>query len=170
MPAMNARRVAAWSRFGAATLFVLSAALGTRAQPPAAVPPDRAVLELDLPDGAAATLDGAAIGSKRRFEFADLRPGAWSEHKLAWANGAGPRAERAVLLKGGWHVRLRPVEPAGQPELVLQSGLQEVERWSVDRCRGTRASRLPAPSRRACPLATGRSCPCSPRARRARRA
>jgi WD40 repeat protein len=91
---------------------------------PAAPAADAAVLEIDLPKGATATLDGTDVAAKRRFDFRGLRPGEYREHRLRvrFASGGAP-ADRAVFLRGGWHVRLAVPEPgATRPEVLPQTG------------------------------------------------
>jgi WD40 repeat protein len=95
--------------------------VGGSGQPPP--PADRAVLELDLPAGATATIDGQPVGDRRRFTEEGLRPGEYRERRLRVTLPGGALVERTALLRGGWNARLRIDGPAtNRPELVPQTG------------------------------------------------
>jgi WD40 repeat protein len=85
---------------------------------------DAAVLELDLPKGAKATLDGKEVGEQRRWEYGPLKPDEVLTRKLVVDFGGGQKAmERTVLLRPSWYARAAVADPgAALPELVLQHG------------------------------------------------
>jgi hypothetical protein len=95
---------------------------------PPPVAGDSAVLELELPKGARAALDGADVGERRKFEFNALGGGAWRAAKLTGTLADGAKFERSVVLKGGWRVPLRVREAADGPSPVVQTGHKSCER------------------------------------------
>lgn len=88
------------------------------------VPKDMAVLELQLPRGAKATLDGTEGGGQRRWEHGPLKPHEVLTRKLVVDFGGGQKpVERRLLLKGGWDVVIALADPrVPGPEPVLQRG------------------------------------------------
>src|SRR5205823_1822576 len=85
--------------------------------------PDTAVLDLELPPGARAALDGKDLGAQRRFVFANLGTKDLASHGLVVRHREGQEERRTLLVKGGWHVRLPlPAADLLRPELVLQTG------------------------------------------------
>lgn len=110
--------------------FALVCAAISLSKPPAfagdadsLVPEDTCILELELPPGATASVDGRDYGEKRRLEFKPLKRGQIYASKLAIRFREGGQAWRQLLLKGGWRVPLALAAPGGErPELLIQTG------------------------------------------------
>ena len=109
--------------FPVAALFAQPPVVPPAADGPKPLPNDVAVLELDLPAGATASLDGVDIGDKRRFEFNGLTANRFDKHRLGVQILGGEKIERTILLRGGWHVRLPLAgEQKDRPQIVTQTG------------------------------------------------
>src|SRR5262249_18369515 len=88
------------------------------------VPPDAAVLELDLPSGAEAFIDGNPQGASRRIRFRPFPARAMGRYEVKVRLRDGRElAARTVLLQRGWLARL-PLSAAtvDRPKLVIQTG------------------------------------------------
>ena len=93
-----------------------------RIQPALAVPPDAAVLELDVPPGAEVSIDGVPQGDQRRIEFRPFPEKVAGRYEVKARLLDGREVERSVLLERGWQVRLPLRDLEERPELVVQTG------------------------------------------------
>lgn len=82
-----------------------------------------ATIEIDLPPGSTATLDGTDLGERRKITVEGIAPGKLAERKLIAKLPNGKTVEKTLLLKSGWHVRVPiRVENNDAPEPVPQGG------------------------------------------------
>jgi len=87
------------------------------------IPDDTCILELDLPTGSTALVDGRDYGQKRRLTYKGLQPGKTYRSTVQARFSDGSQEERDILIQAGKVVRLTLKGPAkGKPELVLQAG------------------------------------------------
>ena len=93
-------------------------------QPPAddRVPPDKAIVEFDIPDGAALTVDGDPIKA-RKLMYPDCDPRRLDTIEVRVKLKDGTVVRRSVSFQGGWRVRVPlGVAPPKAPEVVPQTG------------------------------------------------
>jgi WD40 repeat protein len=86
-----------------------------------------ATLDLQLPPGMRATIDGKDIGERRHFVFEKVPLNVFAKYKLAARFQEGKEERRTLLFKGGWNARLTlPAADQVRPEMTLQRGHTDV--------------------------------------------
>ncbi|MBI2826915.1 MAG: PQQ-binding-like beta-propeller repeat protein [Planctomycetia bacterium] len=123
----RARRAIVFSIVAVAIVFP---AIGARSAAPAALQAadgtpaaDTCILELILPAGASATVDGRKQGTKRTVTYRGLKPESIAPAMVVVRFKGGQSVERQVWVQPGRRVRLALGEPnATRPELVAQTG------------------------------------------------
>lgn len=88
---------------------------------PLALPLPPATMELMLPAGATAAIDGKDIGSERTFKFTEFEPASGLHHLTVSAKFSdGTETQRSIDLQPGTHLRV-PINllPVDQPTTVL---------------------------------------------------
>ena len=86
-------------------------------------PDDGAVIELEAPAGATVSIDGADLGTQRRFEFRPLPPGQLFPYRVQVRSEGGQAVERTFLVRAGWLIRWAPpIANDGRAKPVLQIG------------------------------------------------
>ena len=96
--------------------------LPAAAQDAANPPSDTCILEMNLPDGAAVTVDGRDYGTKRTLTYQSLSADKVYQSKMRIQFPSGQVDERVVLIEGGRNLKLALTDPSTvRPTLVPQT-------------------------------------------------